>query len=65
MNRSSNKKYTYKPMTEKDVSDSFHIPKVSYKDFERHISKTSANANEYASHRESEEQRRLSSMVKQ
>lgn len=64
MNRASNKKYFYKPLTEKDVSDSFHIPKVNFKDFERHIGKTSTNANEYKSYREIEEQKRLSSMVK-
>ena len=64
MNRASNKKYFYKPLEEKDVSDSFHIPKVNFKDFERHIGKTTTNANEYNSHRETEEQKRLSSMVK-
>ena len=63
MNRASNKNYHYKPLTEKDVSDSFHIPKVSFKDFSRHIEKTSTNANEYKSYRDSEEQKRLSHMV--
>lgn len=28
MHRSANKKYTYKHLTEKDIPDSYHIPKV-------------------------------------
>ena len=40
MNRSSQKKYHYKPLTEKDVPDNFNIPKVGLKDFENHIKKT-------------------------
>jgi hypothetical protein len=45
MNRSSQKNYHYKPLTEKDVPDNLNIPKVGLKDFEKHIKKTQTNAN--------------------
>lgn len=33
MQRTANKKYIYKPLSEKNINDSFLIPKVNYKDF--------------------------------
>jgi hypothetical protein len=41
-------------MAEKDVPDSFHIPRVAFKDFEKYIQKTHTNANEYSSYRRQE-----------
>jgi len=38
------KKYTYKPLSEKDVSDSYMIPKVRFRDFENYLLSTEVNS---------------------
>ena len=39
MQRTANKKYIYKPLNEKNINDSYLIPKVGYKDFQEYIVK--------------------------
>ena len=57
------KKYTYKPMTEKDVSDSHLITKVEYGHFENFLRSTESNSRVFERNQQFEEQKKLSKSV--
>ena len=65
MHKKAQKKYHYKVLSEKEVNDSYHIPKVNYKDFDRHLQNIGTNSNEYVKHQEDSEKKRLSHLAQE